>query len=161
MAIEIGSTIPDTKIMIATADGPNETQTVDLFSSKKTALFSLPGAFTPTCSAQHLPGFLENASKLKNKNIDQIVCMSVNDAFVMWAWALDQKAQDDIIMLADGNAEFAQNLGLAFDGSMFGMGKRAQRFSMIIDNNVVEKLFVEEPGAYEVSSAEYMLAVLS
>jgi glutaredoxin/glutathione-dependent peroxiredoxin len=157
MTISKGDKIPDVKIHIATAQGPDEVMTGELFAGKKTALFALPGAFTPTCSAHHLPGFVERAEELKAKGINQIVCMSVNDAFVMEAWGQSAGADDTVMMLADGNGEFAKALGLDFDASAFGMGQRSQRFSMVIEDGKVTALHVEAPGAFEVSSADYML----
>ncbi len=157
MTISIGDAIPDVKVHMATEEGPDEVMTGALFAGKKTALFALPGAFTPTCSAYHLPGFVEHAAALKAKGIDQIVCMSVNDAFVMEAWGKAAGAGDIVMMLADGNGEFAKALGLDFDASAFGMGQRSQRFSMVIEDGKVTALHVEAPGAFEVSSADYML----
>jgi glutaredoxin/glutathione-dependent peroxiredoxin len=124
------------------------------------ALFALPGAFTPTCSAKHLPGFVSQADEIKGKGVDTIACMSVNDAFVMGAWGDQQKAGDKVAMLADGNGDFTRALGLEMDASKFGMGKRSQRFSMVVDNGVVKELNVEEPGAFAVSSAEHVLKQL-
>ena len=132
----------------------------DVLSEGKVALFSVPGAFTPTCSAKHLPGFVEKAGDLKAKGIDKIVCMSVNDAFVMSAWAQSQSASNDVEMLADGNGDFTRAIGLTMDGKGFGLGERSQRFSAVIDNGVVKELNVEEAGAFDVSSAEYMLGQL-
>lgn len=160
MAISKGDKIPNEKVMLATAEGPQAAQTGDLLGSGKVALFSVPGAFTPTCSAKHLPGFVEKADEFKAKGVDKIVCMSVNDAFVMQAWADDQNAGEKVEMLADGNGDFARALGLVMDGKGFGMGERSQRFSMIIENGAVKELNVEEPGAFDVSSAEHMLGQL-
>ncbi len=160
MTISKGDAIPDVKVHIATAEGPDEVMTGALFAGKKTALFALPGAFTPTCSAHHLPGFVEHAAALRAKGIDQIICMSVNDAFVMEAWGKTAGAGGTVMMLADGNGEFAKALGLDFDASAFGMGQRSQRFSMVIEDGKVTALHVEAPGAFEVSSADYMLAQL-
>ena len=157
MAISEGTKIPDATVMIVTGEGPDKRQTADLLGQGKVALFSVPGAFTPTCSAKHLPGFVENAEALKAKGIDKIVCMSVNDAFVMGAWAADQNSDGAVEMLADGNGDFSRALGLTFDGSGFGLGERSVRFSAVLNDGVVEKLNVEEAGAFEVSSAEYML----
>ncbi len=160
MSIAVGDKIPSVKVMLATAEGPNQVDTADVFGAGKVALFSVPGAFTPTCSAKHLPGFVEKAEALKAKGVEKIVCMSVNDAFVMQAWGESQKAGDAVEMLADGNGDFARALGLTMDGKGFGMGERAQRFSAIVDNGVVAQLNIEEPGAFEVSSADYMVAKL-
>ena len=160
MTIAKGDNVPNVQVMIATSEGPNAVQTGDFFAGKKTAFFALPGAYTPTCSAQHLPGFVDNAAALKEKGVDQIVCMSVNDAFVMGAWGESQNASEKVVMMADGNAEFAKALGLELDASGFGMGTRSQRFSMIVSDGVVEEVNVEQPGAFEVSSAEHMLTQL-
>ncbi len=160
MTISVGDKIPNATVMMATEEGPNQVQTSDVFGGGKVALFSLPGAFTPTCSAKHLPGFVTKAEEFKAKGVDKIVCMSVNDAFVMTAWAKDQNAGGIVEMLADGNGDFARALGLTMDGTGFGMGERAQRFSMVIENGVVKHLNIEEPGAFDVSSAEHMLAQL-
>lgn len=160
MTISVGDHVPDVKVMLATEDGPQQAQTGELFKGKKVALFSVPGAFTPTCSAKHLPGFVEKAAALKEKGVDEIICLAVNDAFVMQAWAKDQNAFGKVVFLSDGNAGFAQALGLTFDGSGFGMGERSQRFSLVAEDGVVKHLFVEEPGAFEVSSAEHMLRSL-
>ncbi|MCI5044574.1 MAG: peroxiredoxin [Aquisalinus sp.] len=160
MTITKGDKLPDVKVMLGTPEGPQETQTGELFAGKKTAFFAVPGAFTPTCSAKHLPGFVEHAEALAQKGVDQIVCMSVNDAFVMDAWAKDQGAQGKVVMVADGNGDFTKALGLELDASGFGMGGRSQRFSMIVDDGTVAELNVEQGGAYEVSSADYMLGQL-
>lgn len=157
--IETGQSLPAVQLFEATGDGPKPTTTEELFAGKKTVLFAVPGAFTPTCSARHLPGFVEKKDELSAKGVDQIACISVNDAFVMDAWGRSANA-DGITMIADGNGSFADAVGLEMDGTGFGMGKRAQRFAMILDGTTVEKLFVEEPGAFEVSSAEHVLANL-
>jgi len=160
MAIKVGDKVPSVKLKHMTSDGMADITTDELFGGKKVVLFSLPGAFTPTCSAKHLPGFVQNADALKAKGVDTIACISVNDAFVMNAWGKDQKVGDKVLMLADGNAEFSDAVGLSFDGSGFGMGKRAQRYAMVVENGVVKTLNVEQPGAFEVSSAEAMLATV-
>ncbi len=160
MTIKVGDKIPSVTLMEKQEGGPTPVTTDDLFKGKKVALFALPGAFTPTCSAKHVPGFVQNYDALKAKGIDSIVCLSVNDAFVMGAWGKDQGAGDKVRMIADGNGEFTRAVGLEFDASKFGMGKRSQRYSMIVDDGVVTKLNVEEPGAFEVSSADYMLGQL-
>ena len=160
MTIAVGDKIPDVKVMVATGEGPQAAQTGELLGAGKIALFSVPGAFTPTCSAKHLPGFVDNADAFKAKGVDKIVCMSVNDAFVMKAWAKDQNALDKVVMMADGNGDFARALGLVMDGKGFGMGERSQRFSAVIENGVVKELNVEAPGAFDVSSAEHMLGQL-
>ncbi len=157
MTIKVGDKIPQATMMEMTGDGPAPVSTADLFKGQKVALFSVPGAFTPTCSAKHLPGFVKNADGIKAKGVDSIVCMSVNDAFVMGAWGKDQNVGDKVRMLGDGNGEFAKALGLELDGSGFGLGTRSQRFSMIVDDGTVTELNIEAPGAFEVSSAEYML----
>ncbi|BDI60922.1 peroxiredoxin [Qipengyuania nanhaisediminis] len=156
MTISTGDRIPDVTMVKATAEGPQQVRSGEYFAGKRIALFSVPGAFTPTCSAKHLPGFVEKADELKAKGIDEIVGTAVNDAFVMGAW--NQAAgSDDITMLADGNCDFAEACGLTMDGSAFGMGKRGQRFSMVVNDGVVEQLNVEAPGDFKVSSAEHML----
>ena len=131
-----------------------------MFAGRKVALFALPGAFTPTCSAKHLPGYVQHAEELRQKGLDAVACVSVNDAFVMGAWGENQGAGDRVMMLADGNGEFTRALGLEMDASKYGMGKRSQRYSMIVDDGVVKRLNVEEPGAFAVSSAEHMLQQL-
>ncbi|MEP6829667.1 MAG: peroxiredoxin [Rhizomicrobium sp.] len=160
MTIKIGDHIPAATLMQMKDGGPKPVSTDDLFKGKKVALFALPGAFTPTCSAKHLPGFIQQAGALKAKGIDAIVCLSVNDAFVMGAWGDAQGAGDTVMMLADGNGDFTRAVGLELDGTKFGMGKRSQRYSMVVDNGVVKVLNVEAPGAFEVSSAEHMLSQL-
>ncbi|WP_374413902.1 peroxiredoxin [Novosphingobium colocasiae] len=159
MTIAVGDKLPDVKLVKAGANGPEPVQSSEYFAGKKVALFSVPGAFTPTCSAKHLPGFVEKAGDLKAKGVDEIVATAVNDAFVLGAWN-KASGSDDITMLADGNAEFAGALGLTMDGSGFGMGQRGQRFSMVVNDGVVEQLNVEAPGTFEVSSADYMLGQL-
>lgn len=160
MTIKVGDKIPSAMLGEMTADGPSAVSTDDLFSGKTVAFFAVPGAFTPTCSAKHVPGFVQKADELKAKGIDEIACMSVNDAFVMGAWAKDQGSADKVRMLADGNADFTKKLGLELDGTGFGMGIRSQRFSMVVKDGVVTHLFVEAPGAFQVSSAEHMLSEL-
>ena len=160
MTIKVGEKIPSVKLKHMTADGPKEVTSDALFAGKKAVLFALPGAFTPTCSAKHLPGFKQLAGEIKGKGVDVIACLSVNDAFVMRAWAEDQAVGDDIAMLADGGAAFTDAVGLAFDASRFGMGKRSQRYSMIVDDGVVTELNVEQPGEFKVSAADYLLAQL-
>ncbi len=159
MTISVGDTLPDVTLVKATAEGPQAVKSSDYFAGKRVALFSVPGAFTPTCSAKHLPGFVEKAADLKAKGVDEIVGTAVNDAFVMGAWN-KASGSDDITMLADGNAEFVEAIGLTMDGSGFGMGTRGQRFSMVINDGVVEQLNVEAPGDFKVSSAEHMLGQL-
>ena len=157
MAIKAGDRLPSATFMTPTDEGPAPITTDDVFKGKRVALFAVPGAFTPTCSAKHLPGFKARAADLKAKGVDRIVCVSVNDVFVMKAWAKDQGVTSEVMMLADGNGEFTKTLGLDFDGSKFGMGLRSQRYSLIADDGVVSQLNVEEGGAFEVSSADYML----
>jgi len=156
MTIAVGETLPDVKIVKATADANEAVQSVDYFKGKKVALFSVPGAFTPTCSAKHLPGFVEKAADLKARGIDEIACTAVNDPFVMKAWGA-ATGSPEVTMLADGNGDLAKALGLTMDGSGFGLGTRGQRFSMVVNDGVVEQLFVEAPGDFKVSSAEHML----
>ena len=160
MTIKAGDHIPQATLMKATPDGPQPVTTQALFGGRTVVLFSVPGAFTPTCSAKHLPGYVENAAKFAEHGVDEIVCVAVNDAFVMGAWGASAHADGKVTMVADGNGEFADALGLAMDGTRFGMGKRGQRFAMLVKDGVVAKLFVEEPGAFRVSSAEHMLAEL-
>ena len=160
MTIKVGDKVPSATLMEMKDGRPTPVQTDDLFTGKKVVLFALPGAFTPTCSAKHLPGFVQHADEIKRKGVDAIACMSVNDAFVMGAWGDQQKAGGKVAMLADGNGDFTRALGLEMDASKFGMGKRSQRFSMVVDNGVVKELNVEEPGAFNVSSAEYVLKQL-
>lgn len=159
MTISVGDKIPDVTFVTPTEDGPEQVQAKEFFAGRKVALFSVPGAFTPTCSARHLPGYVEKANELKSKGVDEIACTAVNDAFVMGAWK-EAAGSDDITMLADGNGDFAQAVGLTMDGSGFGMGQRGQRYSMIVDDGVVKELNVEQPGDFSVSSAEHMLAQL-
>ena len=159
MAIQIGEKIPDVPLSIAGAEGPQPTSSGDYFSGKKVALFAVPGAFTPTCSARHLPSYVEKAADLKAKGVDEIACISVNDPFVMAAWG-ERDGSADITMLADGNGQFAEAVGLAMDGEKFGMGKRSQRYSMLVNDGVVEQVNVEAPGEYRASSAEHMLEQL-
>jgi peroxiredoxin len=160
MTIKVGDTLPEATFMTMTADGPTPVGTADVFKGKKVALFAVPGAFTPTCSARHLPGFKDHAGDLKAKGVDLIACVSVNDVFVMGAWGKSQEVGEAVMMLADGNGAFTTALGLELDGSKFGMGKRSQRYSMIVDDGVVQTLNVEEGGDFKVSSADYMLAQL-
>jgi peroxiredoxin len=160
MAIKVGDALPKVNFMTPTADGPAPISTDDVFKGKRVALFAVPGAFTPTCSAKHLPGFKEHAAELKAKGVDTIACVSVNDVFVMKAWAKDQGVEGQILMLADGNGEFTHALGLEMDGSKFGLGQRSQRYSLVAKDGVVEKLNIEAGGEFKVSAADYMLAQL-
>lgn len=159
MTIAVGDAIPECTMMVMGDNGPQPLTTHDLFSAKKVLLFAVPGAFTPGCSMTHLPGYVVNADKIKAMGVDSIVCLSVNDAFVMDAWGKAQNA-DEIVMLADGNGEFTAKLGLELDGSGFGLGQRSQRFAMIVDNGTVSHLNVEEGPGVDVSSAETMMALL-
>ena len=159
MTIKVGDRIPDSVLTQMSEQGPQPVSTAEYFAGRKVILISVPGAFTPTCSAYHLPGFVEHATEFADKGIDAIACMAVNDVFVMHAWGVDSHA-DGIGMLADGNAEFAESLGLDMDASAFGMGKRSQRFALVADDGVVTHLLVEAPGEFKVSSAESVLSVL-
>ena len=154
--IKVGDKIPSVKLKHMTKDGIKDVTTDELFKGK-VALFGLPGAFTPTCSAKHLPGFVQNSEAIRGKGVDKIVCLSVNDAFVMNAWGKDQNVGEKVMMVADGNADFAKAVGLEMDGSGYGMGTRIRRFSMLVDNGTVKQLNVEKPGAFEVSNAETMM----
>lgn len=160
MSIKVGDKLPKVTFMKATAEGPQPVDSEDYFKGRRVALFSVPGAFTPTCSARHLPSFVEKGEELKAKGIDEIACTAVNDAFVMGAWGKSADATDKVTMLADGNGDFVKQVGLQMDGSKFGMGGRGQRFSMVVNDGTIEQLNVEEPGAYNVSSAEHMLGQL-
>ena len=160
MTIHVGDKVPSATLMEMQDGGPKPVKTDDFFAGKKVVLFALPGAFTPTCSAKHVPGFVQNFDALKAKGVDAIACVSVNDAFVMGAWGKDQNAGGKVHMLADGNGDFTRAVGLEMDGTKFGMGKRSQRYAMIVDNVVVKELNVEEPGAFAVSSAEHVLGQL-
>lgn len=159
MAISVGDKLPEVTLVKATENGPEQVSSSEYFAGKKVALFSVPGAFTPTCSARHLPGYVEKAAELKAKGVDEIAATAVNDAFVMGAWN-KAAGSEDITMLADGNGDFAEAVGLTMDGSGFGMGKRGQRYSMIVEDGVVKELNVEAPGDFSVSSAEHMLGLL-
>ena len=159
MAIAIGDTIPAANLMVMGANGPEGVSTDDLFAGKKVLLFAVPGAFTPGCSMTHLPGYVANADKIKAAGIDSIVCLSVNDAFVMGAWGQAQNAEE-IIMLADGNGELTGKLGLELDGSGFGLGTRSQRYALIVHDGSVTHLNVEEGPGVDVSSAETMMSLL-
>jgi peroxiredoxin len=159
MSIQPGQKIPAATLSTMTEDGPAPLTTDELFGGKKVVLFSVPGAFTPTCSARHLPGFIEQAEAILDKGVDTIACMAVNDVFVMNAWGKSAKA-DNILMLADGNGDFTRDLGLELDATGFGMGQRSQRFALIAEDGVVTDLFVEGPGEFRVSSAEHVLTRL-
>ena len=159
MSITVGDKIPDVKLVKVTNDGSQPVPSAEYFAGRRVALFSVPGAFTPTCSARHLPGFVEKADDLAAKGIDEIACTAVNDAFVLSAWN-KSGGSEAITMLADGNGDFANALGLEMDGTPFGMGKRGQRFSLVVNDGVVEQVNVEAPGDFNVSSAEHMLGQL-
>ena len=160
MTIKVGDQIPSMKLMAAGADGPKEVSTDEIFGTGKVVTFAVPGAFTPTCSAKHLPGFVEHIADLRAKGVDRIVCMAVNDPFVMGAWAKDQNVGDKIVMLADGSGVFTKALGLELDLVARGLGVRSQRFAMVTENGKVTKLAVEPPGGFDVSRAEAVLASL-
>ncbi len=155
--IKVGDKIPEATLVAATADGPKEMTTAELFGGRKVVLFAVPGAFTPTCSAKHVPSFMQNADALAAKGVEQIACVAVNDPFVMGAWAKDQAVGDRILMLSDGMATFTKSLGLELDMSKRGLGIRSSRYAMVVDDGVVTVLNVEEPGGYDVSSAEKVL----
>jgi peroxiredoxin len=157
MSISVGEKLPKATLVKASPDGPQPVDSEAFFGGRRVALFSVPGAFTPTCSARHLPGFVEKADEMKAKGVDEVACVAVNDAFVLQAWAESAGAAGKVTMLADGNGDFARALGLTMDGSKFGMGERGQRWSAVVDDGVVEQLNVEEPGAFNVSSADYMM----
>jgi glutaredoxin/glutathione-dependent peroxiredoxin len=160
MTIKVGDTIPSMKLMVATAEGPKEISTDEIFKGKKVVLFAVPGAFTPTCSVKHLPGFVESAEAFKAKGVDTIACIAVNDAFVMGAWGKDQGTGDKVTMLADGSAAFAKAIGLELDLNARGMGWRSQRYALIAEDGKVTHLGIEAPGGFEVSKAEAILAAL-
>ncbi len=160
MTIQVGDSIPSATLNIMTADGPSAITTDDIFKGKTVALFGLPGAFTPTCSAQHLPGFVANADALKAKGVDSIVCLAVNDAFVMGAWGKDQNVGDKVMLVADGSAAFTKAAGLELDLTERGLGLRCQRFSMVVDDGVVKSLSIDPAGTFEATGAEKILEQL-
>ena len=160
MTIQVGDSIPSATLNIMTADGPSAISTDDIFKGKKVALFGLPGAFTPTCSAQHLPGFVANADALRAKGVDSIVCLAVNDVFVMGAWGKDQNVGDKVTLVADGSAQFTKAAGLELDLIERGLGLRCQRFSMVVDDGVVKSLNIDPAGTFEATSAEKILEQL-
>lgn len=160
MPIQVGDAIPAVKVMQATPEGPKEIDTGEFFKGRTVVLFGVPGAFTPTCSAKHLPSFVENAAALKAKGVDVIACMAVNDAFVMAAWAKDQGITDQVVMIADGSAVFTKAMGLEFDLTARGLGVRCQRFALIAKDGKVTHIAIEAPGAFEVSSGQAILAAL-
>jgi len=160
MTIKVGDTVPSMKLMVATAEGPKETSTDEIFKGKKVVLFAVPGAFTPTCSVKHMPGFVQNAEAFKAKGVDTIACIAVNDVFVMGAWGKDQGTGDKVTMLADGAAAFAKAIGLELDLNARGMGWRSQRYALVADDGKVTYLGVEAPGGFDVSRAEAVLEAL-
>ena len=160
MSIKAGDRIPTAILKHKTSDGVIDISTEELFSGSKVVIFAVPGAFTPTCSAKHLPGFIAKAAEIRAKGVDTIACVSVNDAFVMDAWGIDQNAGDKVMMLADGSAIFTKAIGQELDRTGAGMGIRSARYAMIVDDGVVTEMLAEEPGAFEVSSAEYVLGKL-
>lgn len=160
MTVAVGDKVPAAVLMKMTEAGPAPVTTEALFGGRTVALFSVPGAFTPTCSAKHLPGYITHAGDIKARGIDEIVCISVNDVFVMGAWGKNADVGENVTMLADGNGDFVKALGLTMDGSKFGMGLRGQRFSMLVKDGKVVELNIEEPGAFKVSSAEHLLEQL-
>lgn len=157
MTIQAGDRMPEGNFGVMTGDGPDSVSSTDLFAGKKVVLFAVPGAFTPTCSAKHLPGYVQQAAALKAKGVDTIACLSVNDVFVMDAWGKDQNVGDSVMMLADGNGEYAAALGLELDASGFGMGQRSQRFALVVDDGVASQVHIEGPGEFKVSTAEFIL----
>ena len=160
MTIAVGDKIPSAKLKTMTAEGPKDISTDEIFGGKKVVLFAVPGAFTPTCSAKHLPGFVEKAAQIKGKGVDTVACLAVNDAFVMGAWGKQQNADGKVMMLADGNGDFTKAVDLELDARANGLGLRSKRYAMVVDNGVVKTLNVENPGAFEVSSAEAILKAL-
>ncbi|HEX2138188.1 MAG TPA: peroxiredoxin [Woeseiaceae bacterium] len=160
MAIRAGDRMPSGTFGVMTEDGPGAMSTDELFNGKKVVLVSVPGAFTPTCSMNHLPGFVDRADEIRSKGVDAIACMAVNDVFVMHAWGKDRHVDDKIVMLADGNGEYTRALGLEMDASKFGLGMRGQRFAIIVDDGVAKHVAVEEPGQFKVSKAETILEAL-
>ena len=159
MTIEAGQRVPQAQLTLMTENGPSPVDAAELMAEGTTVLFSVPGAFTPTCSARHLPGFVEQADAMREKGVDRIICVAVNDVFVMDAWGKSARAEG-IVMAADGNGDFTRALGLEMDGRAFGMGQRSQRFAMIVRDGVIDKLLVEAPGEFRVSSAEHVLSLL-
>jgi glutaredoxin/glutathione-dependent peroxiredoxin len=160
MPIKAGERMPQGTLKTMTQQGPKDISTDELFKGKKVVLFSVPGAFTPTCDAKHLPGFLQRAGELRAKGVDTIACMAVNDVFVMNAWGKASGVGENVVMLADGNGEYAKALGLTMDASRFGMGTRGQRFAIVVDNGIATQIHVEAPGEFKVSAAEHVLANL-
>ena len=161
MTIKAGDRIPEGKLKVMGADGPQNVDAAELLGRGRVVLFSVPGAFTPTCNAKHLPGFIDKAGDLRSRGVDRIVCLAVNDVFVMGAWGKSANAGDAVVMAADGNGEYTRALGLELDARAFGMGMRGQRFALVIENGVVRQVHVEAPGEFKVSSAENVLASLA
>lgn len=161
MSIKVGDKMPEGRFTVMGDSGPGSLSTSELFSGKKVVLFSVPGAFTPTCSREHLPGYIEQADAFRARGVDTVACMAVNDVFVMEAWANATGAGDKVLLLADGNGDYARALGMDFDGSGFGLGTRGMRFAMLVDDGVVSALFAEEsPGELKASAADRVLAAL-
>jgi len=160
MTIKVGDRMPAGAFKYPGAEGPQQITTEQLFRGKKVVLFSVPGAFTPTCDARHLPGFVQHAADFKAKGVDTVACMAVNDVFVMKAWGKASAVEDKVLMLADGNGDYAKALGLDMDATGFGMGIRGKRFAVVVDDGVVKGLYVEAPGEFKVSSAEHVLSQL-
>ena len=160
MTIGVGDRVPSLTLTKVGESGPEQVSSDEYFKGRKVVLFSVPGAFTPTCSARHLPGYVDKAAELKAKGVDEIACTAVNDAFVMGAWSKSAGADGAVTMLADGNGDFAQAVGLTMDGSKFGLGQRGQRYSMLVNDGVIEQLNVEAPGEFNVSSAEHLIGEL-
>jgi len=160
MTIAVGDPIPDVEVQTMTHDGPKNVRTSEVLGKGKVVLFAVPGAYTPTCSDYHLPGFVQRADDLKAKGVDTIACISVNDPFVMGAWGRDQNVGSSVLMLADGNGTFTESVGLEMDGSAFGLGRRSQRYALIVDDGVVSGVLVEPKGGLDVSSADSVLAAL-
>jgi peroxiredoxin len=157
MTIQVGDRMPEGSFGTMTSDGPGSVSTDELFSGKKVVLFSVPGAFTPTCSMNHLPGYVDHAAGLRAKDVDTVACVAVNDVFVMDAWGKDRNVGESVLMLADGNGDYTRALGLELDASGFGMGTRGQRFAIVVDDGVVSQLHVEAAGEFKVSAAEYVI----
>ena len=157
MSLKIGDSLPNSTFLIMTSDGPDKIDSGGFFAGRRIVLFSVPGAFTPACSARHLPGFIDHADEIMAKGIDAIACTAVNDIFVLDAWGKGADASNKVAMLSDGNGEFVAKIGLANDLSAYGMGVRGERFSMIVNNGIVEQINVENPGEFNVSSAEYLI----
>ena len=161
MPIQVGDRLPEATFLTMTENGPQQVTVDQLFGGRTVALFAVPGAFTPTCSARHLPGFTERAAEFRAKGVDLIACVSVNDVFVMGAWGENQGIKDEVVLLADGSGDFTRAIGMEMDASKFGMGLRSKRYSMLVRDRVVEALNIEEPGQFKVSSAEHLLEQLA